>query len=122
MDFAQMSNKALRKALKAARKRGSELFALDAPTVADVDEAEALVASIGLMEAETDTRAQVVTDAEARFAAARAAFSNEGGAEASADAGVGAEDEPEDEPEEDLEEAGVEASEDEPVVASACLL
>ena len=94
MDFAQMSNKALRKALKAARKRGSELFALDAPTVADVDEAEALVASIGLMEAETDTRAQVVTDAEARFAAARAAFSNEGGAEASADAGVGAEDEP----------------------------
>ena len=129
MDFAQMSNKALRKALKAARKRGSELFALDAPTVADVDEAEALVASIGLMEAETDTRAQVVTDAEARFAAARAAFSNEGGAEASADAGVGAEDEPEEDPDEDPDEAvasedggveaGVEASEDEPVEASA---
>lgn len=78
MDFTTMSNEALEAALNDKRKAASELFALTEPTIEQVNEAEALVASIGEIEAEQAKRAEAVEDAAKRFAAAKATFSNEG--------------------------------------------
>lgn len=77
MDFTTLSNEALSAALTEKREAAAALFALDAPTIEQVNEAEALVASIGEIEAEQASRAAAIADAEARFAAARATFSAE---------------------------------------------
>jgi hypothetical protein len=78
MDLTTMSNDELAAALTDTREKASALFSLEAPTVDQVNEAEALVASISGIEAEQANRAEIVKDAEARFAAARATFSGEG--------------------------------------------
>lgn len=76
--FAGMSNDDLTAALAEGRTEATALFALgDKATVADADTAEALVASIGLIEAEQKARATAATEAAARFAAAKATFSDE---------------------------------------------
>lgn len=77
MDFTNMSNEALTAALTEAREKATALFALDAPTIEQVNEAETLVASIASIEGEQGTRAAAVKDAETRFAAAKATFSTE---------------------------------------------
>lgn len=77
MDFTAMSNDDLAAALTEKRQQASTIFALTEPTIEQVDEAEALVASIGEIEAEQAKRAQAVKDAADRFAAARATFSAE---------------------------------------------
>ena len=92
--ISKMDNAALTAALTATREKAAALFALAAPTIDQVGEAEALVASIGAIEAEQSTRAAAVRDAEARFAAARTAFSVNDGIESGDDD----EDEPTDEP------------------------
>lgn len=109
MDFTSMDNEALSSALNEKREAAKALFALETPTIEQVDEAEALVASIGQIEAEQAARAEAAEDAAARFAAARATFATEDGT-----------DEDEDEEEEDEvpfssdESEVVEASADEP--------
>src|SRR5690606_33337926 len=82
MDFNTMTNEDLTAALAEKRTAATALFALDAPTVAQADEAEALMASIGQIEAEQTSRAAVVADAAQRFAAARDQFSATAEAEA----------------------------------------
>lgn len=72
-----MSNDDLAAALAESRQKATDLFALTEPTIEQVDEAEALVASIGAIEAEQTARAAAVTAAAERFAAARASFSAE---------------------------------------------
>lgn len=99
MDFTTMSNDELTAALTEARTKAAALFALDAPTVADADTAEALMASVSAIEGEQATRAAVVADAEARFAAARATFAVNDGVDSGAD-------EPTNEPDGDEPEDG----------------
>lgn len=77
MDFSTMSNDDLTAALNEAKQKAETLFALTEPTIEQVDEAEAIVASIGSIEGEQATRAAAVADAQARFAAARSTFSAE---------------------------------------------
>lgn len=77
MDFTNMSNEALAAARAEKRAEAEPLFALETPTIEQVDTAEALMASIGEIEAEQATRAAAVADAAARFAAARTSFSAE---------------------------------------------
>jgi len=74
--FAGMDNDALTASITEARTEAAALFALDAPTIEQVNEAEALVASIGLIEAEQTTRAAAVKEAADRFAAAKATFAD----------------------------------------------
>lgn len=117
MDFTNMSNEQIAAALAEAREKATALFALDAPTIEQVNEAEALVASIGTIEGEQATRAAAVKDAEKRFAAARATFSAEAEAddadeEPEADEADEADDAEEEEESEDAEsEDGGEAIE-----------
>jgi hypothetical protein len=95
MDFTTMDNEALAAALTTAREQAATLFALTEPTIEQVNEAEALVASIGEIETEQATRAAAVSDAAERFAAARATFTVNDGVESSeedADAEGGEED------------------------------
>lgn len=75
--FSEMDNDAIDASLTEARAEATALFNLDAPTIEQVNEAEALVAAIGHIETEQTSRAAAVTDAAARFAAARASFSAE---------------------------------------------
>lgn len=77
MDFAAMSNDELTAALTEARDKAKALFALTEPTIEQVDEAEALVASVRDIETEQKTRAAAREDASKRFAAARQTFSAE---------------------------------------------
>jgi hypothetical protein len=55
--------------------RATEMFALTTATVEQANEAEALMASIGVIETEQASREATVADAAARFAAAREQFS-----------------------------------------------
>ena len=99
MDFKTMSNDELSAALSETREKVTTLFAMDAPTIEQVNEAEALVASAKGIEAEQAARAAAVEDAAERFAAAKAAFIPEDEEDA----------EPEDETEDDdLKKAAVE--------------
>lgn len=77
MDLQTMSIEDLTASLNESREKAKALFALDAPTVEQADEAVALVASIGEMEAEVTRRDEAVKAASERFAAARATFSGE---------------------------------------------
>jgi hypothetical protein len=79
--FSEMDNDALAASLTEAREEATSLFALTEPTIEQVNEAEALVASIGLIEAEQTTRATAVRDAAERFAAARDSFAVNDGVE-----------------------------------------
>jgi hypothetical protein len=106
MDFTTMDNEALAAALAEAREKATALFALTEPTIEQVNEAEALVASIGSIEAEQATRAAAVTDAAERFAAAKQTFTVNDGVESSDD--TDAEDDAEEE--ESEEDADAEAS------------
>lgn len=74
MDFNTMSNADLTAALAEHREKATPLFALTQPTIEQVNEAEALVASISAIEGEQATRASAVEDAAQRFASARATF------------------------------------------------
>lgn len=123
MDFSAMSAEDLTSAATEARTKATALFALTAPSITEVDEAEALVASLGQIEAEQATREQARTDAADRFAAARAAFSDEAEVEA-ADEVVEDEDEDEEPPfaadeAEEVEAAAEDAEEDEAVEETA---
>jgi hypothetical protein len=75
--FAEMDNDALAASLTEARGEASTLFALTEPTIEQVNEAEALLASIRHIETEQTTRAAAVQDAADRFAAARQSFAGE---------------------------------------------
>lgn len=74
LDFSGMDGDALTAALTERRAEATRLFALTEPTIAEVDVAEAVVASIKAIEGEQRTRAQAATDAADRFAAARQSF------------------------------------------------
>lgn len=76
--LAALSNDDITAALTEGREEAKALFALAEPTIEQVDEAEALMASIGHIEAEQAARAAAVKDAADRFAAARAKFSADG--------------------------------------------
>jgi len=128
MIYANKTNKELTALLTEFRDRASVLFALEAPTIEQVDEAETLVASIKDIEAEQRLREDAAKEAADRFQAARAAFAvdPEGedeenfASEDDADAEDGAEDGAEDEAEaEDDGEAEPEAEVDPEVEAEA---
>jgi hypothetical protein len=76
-EFAKMDNDALAASLAEARTEATALFALESPTIEQVNEAEAIVASIGRIETEQNARAAAVEDAAKRFAAAKQTFSTE---------------------------------------------
>ena len=124
MIYANKTNKELTALLTEFRDRASVLFALEAPTIEQVDEAETLVASIKDIEAEQRLREDAAKEAADRFQAARAAFAvdPEGedeenfASEDDADAEDGAEDEAE---AEDDGEAEPEAEVDPEVEAEA---
>lgn len=132
LDFSTLDNDALAAAL--TERKAYVATALDSkePTVAEVDAAEAVFASCGLIETEQATRAAQAKEAGERFGALKTKFS-EGSAEGGDDAGDGdAEDadaevddeavEVDDEDAEGEVEAAVEtedASEDEVVTAAA---
>lgn len=77
LDFSALDNDGLAAALTERKAHASSLFALTEPSVAQVNVAEAIVASIGSIEGEQATRAAAIRDATERFAAARATFSAE---------------------------------------------
>lgn len=77
MDFTSMNNDELSKALSEKREAATALFALTEPTIEQVNEAEALVASIRDIEGEQSARAEAVKDAADRFAAAKTAFASD---------------------------------------------
>lgn len=77
LDFATLDDAALEAALTERRAEATRLFALESPTVGDANVAEAIVASLGEIEAEQARREAEVTSAAERFAAARAVFSGE---------------------------------------------
>ena len=106
-DFTNMSNDDLTSALSEAREQATALFALTEPTIEQVNEAEALVASIGQIEAEQATRAAAVKDAADRFAAARDSFNsiNDGVEESDSDDADDEADDADDEAEADDAEA-----------------
>lgn len=86
MDLTAMTNEALAAALAENREKATALFALESPTIEQVNEVEALMASIGGIEAEQAAREAAVRDATERFAAARATFSESASGDADADA------------------------------------
>jgi hypothetical protein len=94
LDFSTLDNDALATELNERSAHVTGLFALTAPSIAQVNVAEALVASVHEIEAEQAERTKAVEDAAERFAAARASFAAEDGADDGADDGAedGAED------------------------------
>lgn len=77
MDLKTMSPEALSAALTEKQASLKTLFALEQPTVDQVDEIEALMASAAEIEAEQSEREATLTAAADRFAAAKAKFSSE---------------------------------------------
>lgn len=71
---AAMSDDDLTTAATEFSTRATALFALETATVEQANEAEALMASIGVIEAEQASRTAVVEEAARRFAAAREQF------------------------------------------------
>jgi hypothetical protein len=118
MDFSTMSNEDLAASLAEKREKATALFALDAPTIEQVDEAEALVASIGEIEGEQATRAAAVKDAADRFAAAKQNFSVNDGVETSEDGDDEDDEDQADETEEEADEADESGDDGETVEAS----
>ncbi len=112
--LAALDNPALAASLAEARTEAAALFALTEPTIEQVNDAEALLASIGVIETEQAAREAAATDAANRFAAARATFAGEDEVEASADEEVEASVEDEgddtedenDEADDDIEDEG----------------
>lgn len=72
--FAAMDNDALTAAATEMQAEVKTLLALDEATIEQVDEAEALIASLGHVEAAQTERATAAKDAADRFAAAKAKF------------------------------------------------
>jgi hypothetical protein len=93
MDYKSLSVEELAAALAETNEKAKALFALEAPTVEQADEAEALAATKLAIETVQAERAEAVKAAEAKFAAAKAAFAVEDtvtpddGDDADADAG-----------------------------------
>lgn len=79
MEFTTMSDADLTAALSAAREKATALFAIEPAEVtpAQADEAEALMASVGAIEAEQASRTAAKAEAAKKFAAAKAQFSTE---------------------------------------------
>jgi hypothetical protein len=120
--LAALDNPALAASLAEARTEAAALFALTEPTIEQVNDAEALLASIGVIETEQAAREAAATDAASRFAAARATFAGEDEVEASADEEVEAsvedeggdtEDEGDESDEDDTEDDGTDDGEGE---------
>ena len=105
-----MSAEDLTAALNTARQQADALFALSEVTPEQVDEAEALMASIGQIETEQARRSEVATEAATRFASLRSQFS--AGAE---DEEETEEDETEDEDADEADETEVDEVEDDEV-------
>ena len=116
MDYNDMTNEALASAHAEKTTAAAALFALTAPTIAQVDEAEALMASLGEIETVQRERASAVADAEARFSAARAKFSTAPEAEDEAEAES---EDTEDEDAEDAEDEDAEAEAEDVEVEAA---
>jgi hypothetical protein len=111
--FADMDNDALTAALTEQRDEATTLFAIKEPSIAEVDTAEALVASVKAIEGEQATRAAAVKDAADRFSAARESFGVNDGVESSEDADADEDDEDaEDADEADADEADADEAED----------
>ena len=119
IDLSVASNEDLTAALTTRKAGATALFALAEPTITQVDAAEAVVASIGTIEAEQATRAAAVKDATDRFAAARATFSAEGEVEETEAVEVEASVEEAEETEEVVEASVEEAEETEAVVTAS---
>jgi hypothetical protein len=75
MDYKSLSAEELVAALAETNEKAKALFALEAPTIEQADEAEALAATKLAIETVQAERAQAVKDAEAKFAKARESFS-----------------------------------------------
>jgi hypothetical protein len=74
--FASMDDAAIEAAITAQKAQATALFAREQAdlTIADADDAEALVASMGALEAEQKARQTAATEAAERFAKARQTF------------------------------------------------
>ena len=77
MDFNKMTDEALVSELAEKRAAADVVFALDAPTLDQVAEAEALVASISAIKDVQTSRATRAAETAQRFAAAKQTFSTE---------------------------------------------
>jgi hypothetical protein len=108
LDFEALDNEAITAALTERNAHAATLFALTEPSIAEVNVAEALIASIRDIEAEQATRAAAVAEAAARFAAARESFTA-----GTAEAEVDETDTDTDEAEADEDETEEESEEDE---------
>ncbi len=108
MDFTTMSNADITAALSNANERAAALFALDAPTVAQADEATEVMASIREIKTEQADRAKQVKAAADKFAAAKAEFAVNEGVETGPEDGEEGSEEGTEEPGEDegTEETG----------------
>lgn len=76
MNIKTMTPEALTAALTENREKQAAIFALDAPTIKQVDEVEALVASAAELTAEMEARDNAAAEAGKRFAAAKATFAS----------------------------------------------
>ena len=104
MSYADKTNEELTASLTEFRDKASVLFALEAPTIEQVDEAETIVASIKDIEAEQRLRADAAKEAADRFQAARAAFAVD--PEGEDEENFASEDDAEDEDEAEAEDDG----------------
>jgi hypothetical protein len=97
MDYKTLSAEELAAALTETNEKAKALFALEAPTIEQADEAEALAATKLAIETVQAERAEAVKAAEDKFAAAKAAFATEDADDSADDAEVTAssEDDPE---------------------------
>lgn len=91
-DPKALSAEDLSAALADQKEGRSALFALETPTVEQVDIVETLVASISALEAEQTRRADIVADAAKRFAAAKTTFANESSEDSDSEDGDDADD------------------------------
>lgn len=110
--FAKMDDAALTASLTEAKEKATAIFALDAPTVDDAADAEALVASINHIESEDAARKAEIEAASQRFAAAKAQFAGLDGEETD-EGDESEEDEDGDESEEDEDTDESEDTDDE---------
>jgi hypothetical protein len=114
IQFATMDDDAIEAAMTAQKAQATALFAREPGdlTIADADDAEALIASMGALEAEQKARTTAATEAAERFAKARATFGVEDADGTDEVDEADEADAEEDESEEDESEEGDEGTDD----------
>lgn len=111
-NYTELDSEALTAALDEIKAKKAEIFALDTPTIAQVDEVEALVASGDAIQAEIDKRDAIAEEAGKRFAAAKAAFTADASGTDAGDEGDDGDDGDADDAEDGDEDAGDDADGD----------